>query len=255
MDTLFHPAKPPPPPNRIRCLLVHFLHRIDNLNDPQQGAALRDDIVKFSNSPLWDQMTQWLRAKWRAEGVRTAFVADTSGKVHAEYSVVDGEPIRLDGPLELAPIDLQEAGNFIHQHHRHHPKPPKAWKIGVAVRRQGTNLAGRKIPTMVGVAVLSRPKARHSDDGETIEVVRNCVSISRNAATKLYGACAQIARAAGYKRLITFTLLDEDGSSLRAAGFVLDGETEGGSWSRQSRPRLDEQHPTEPKKRWVRSLK
>jgi hypothetical protein len=40
----------------------------------------------------------------------------------------------------------------------------------------------------------------------------------------LYGACRRAARAMGYERVITYTLPEEGGSSLRAAGFRLDGE-------------------------------
>jgi len=53
----------------------------------------------------------------------------------------------------------------------------------------------------------------------------------------------------GYRRLVTYTLPEEGGSSLRAAGFTLIGETGGGSWSREDRPRVDK-HPTQVKLRW-----
>lgn len=40
-----------------------------------------------------------------------------------------------------------------------------------------------------------------------------------------------------YVRFVTYTLPSEPGTSLRAAGFHFDGLTDGGEWSRPSRPR------------------
>lgn len=57
----------------------------------------------------------------------------------------------------------------------------------------------------------------------------------------------------GYRRLITYTLPEEGGASLRAAGFRLVGEAGGGSWSRKGRPRVD-LHPLQGKLRWSREL-
>jgi hypothetical protein len=67
----------------------------------------------------------------------------------------------------------------------------------------------------------------------------------------LYRAAWRATKALGYLRLVTYTLPDEGGASLRAAGFRLVGEAGGGSWSRpcSGRPRAD-QHPTERKLRW-----
>lgn len=50
----------------------------------------------------------------------------------------------------------------------------------------------------------------------------------------------------GFKRLITYILQSETGSSLAASGWKVIGESKGGSWSVKSRPRVDK-HPTEPK--------
>ncbi len=49
--------------------------------------------------------------------------------------------------------------------------------------------------------------------------------------------------------VITYTLPDEGGASLRAAGFRLATESRGGSWDRESRPREDVS-PLDPKWRW-----
>ena len=58
------------------------------------------------------------------------------------------------------------------------------------------------------------------------------------------------ARALGYRRLITYTLQSESGTSLRAAGWRLVGEAGGGPWNRKGRPRVD-LHPTQLKLKWL----
>ena len=79
-----------------------------------------------------------------------------------------------------------------------------------------------------------------------------CAPRSRNACSKLCGAAWRAVRALGYKRLITYTLPEEGGASLRGAGFSLVGLAGGGSWSRTDRPRVD-LHPLQVKLRWERT--
>ena len=141
--------------------------------------------------------------------------------------------------LSLQPIDYAEACAFVAQHHRHH-LPPQGWKWGVAVN-DGANV--------VGVITVGRPVARMLDDGLTLEVTRCCTDGTRNAASMLYGAAWRAARALGYRRLITYTLVEEPGTSLRAAGWKELYVTAGGSWSRASRKRVD-LHPTGQKRLW-----
>jgi hypothetical protein len=50
-------------------------------------------------------------------------------------------------------------------------------------------------------------------------------------------------------RLITYTLKEEPGTSLKAAGWKVVRETRDGSWSRNGRPRIDK-HPTGQKLLW-----
>ena len=100
-----------------------------------------------------------------------------------------------------------------------------------------------------GVAIVGRPVARMSDNGWTLEVNRCCTDGSKNACSMLYGAAWRAAKALGYKRLVTYTLPEEGGTSLRAAGWKLLGEAGGGSWNRSSRPRIDTA-PTQGKLAW-----
>ena len=55
----------------------------------------------------------------------------------------------------------------------------------------------------------------------------------------LYGAAWRVSRELGYRRLITYTLPEEGGASLRAAGWTLLGIRGGGNWNQPCRPRID----------------
>ncbi len=143
------------------------------------------------------------------------------------------------GKLELQPITYKEACEFIRRHHRHH-LPPQGWKFGIAVND------GEKV---VGVITVGRPVARFLDDGWTLEVTRCATDGTKNAASMLYGAARRATFALGYKRLITYTLVEEPGTSLRAAGWKELGVAGGGTWNRKGRPRVDT-HPTGQKRLW-----
>ncbi len=142
--------------------------------------------------------------------------------------------------LTLVPLTLREARALVTRFHRTHPAPQGGlFAIGAA--------RGDEI---VGAAIVGRVTARNNEDDWTAEVTRVATDGSRNAPSLLYGAAWRAARAMGYRRLITYTLASEPGTSLRAAGYKLIGETGGGSWSRLSRPRLD-MHPLQPKLIWL----
>lgn len=131
--------------------------------------------------------------------------------------------------LATVPITLEEANDFVRSHHRHHkPVVGHKFSIGAAF--------GDKI---VGVAICGRPVARLRDDGLTLEVSRLCTDGTKNACSFLYGAAARAAFALGYKRIGTYISAKEPGTTLKAAGWRLIGETPGRSWSVPSRPRVD----------------
>lgn len=131
--------------------------------------------------------------------------------------------------MKVTPISLEEANAFVALHHRHH-KPVPGAKFCVAVSDDDR---------VCGVAIVGRPVARMLDDGWTLEVNRCCTDGSRNACSMLYGAAWRAAKALGHTRLITYTLPDEGGASLRAAGWTLIGLRGGGNWNVKSRPRID----------------
>ena len=131
--------------------------------------------------------------------------------------------------LSLTPVTLEEANEFVSRWHRHHgPVVGHKFSIGAV---SGGNI--------VGVVIVGRPVSRHRDDGLTLEVTRLCTIGMFNACSFLYGAAARAAFALGYKRIGTYIRKDEEGFSLKAAGWRLLGETPGKSWDRQARPRKD----------------
>lgn len=141
--------------------------------------------------------------------------------------------------MTIVPMTLREASIYVKRTHRHH-KPPQGglFAIGAADGEE-----------VVGVVIVGRPVARMLADGWTVEVTRLATDGSRNACSMLYRAAWRAARAMGYRRLVTYTLPEEGGSSLRAAGFRLIGTAGGGSWTTPSRPRVDT-HPLQQKLRW-----
>lgn len=131
--------------------------------------------------------------------------------------------------LALEKIELAEANAFVEKHHRHHnPVVGHKFSLGAALGEE-----------LVGVAIVGRPVSRMRDDGITLEVTRLCTDGTRNACSFLYGACAKAAFALGYRRIGTYILIEEDGTSLKAAGWREIRKTAGGSWSSPSRARVD----------------
>lgn len=131
--------------------------------------------------------------------------------------------------LCIVPISLEEANAFVALYHRHH-KPVIGHKFSIAVAEE---------ETVRGVAIIGRPVARGNDDGWALEVNRCCTDGARNACSMLYGAAWRAAKELGYRKLITYTLPEEGGASLRAAGWTLIGERGGGNWNTPARPRID----------------
>lgn len=97
--------------------------------------------------------------------------------------------------------------------------------------------------------MVGRPVARMLQDGWTLELTRLCTNGTKNACSKLYSAAWRVAQALGYKKLITYILESEDGASLKASNWKCIGKSDGGSWSRKDRPRVD-MHPTQMKIRY-----
>lgn len=105
---------------------------------------------------------------------------------------------------------------------------------------------------VIGVAICGRPVSRYLDDGITCEINRLCTDGTKNACSKLYGACCRIAREMGYRKIITYILQSELGTSLKASGFICDGEAGGKIWTGSRKK--DNGVPPELKTRWRKEL-
>lgn len=140
-------------------------------------------------------------------------------------------------------LELAEANAFVAAHHRHHKRVVgHVFSIGAATA-DSLDGGARKI---VGIAIVGRPVARGRDDGVTAEVTRLATDGTKDACSFLYGAASRAAFALGFKRIGTYILASEPGTSLAAAGWRMIGEVRGRSWSCESRPRVDK-HPTQAK--------
>lgn len=145
--------------------------------------------------------------------------------------------------LKAIPLELKVANDYVSKLHRHHD-PVYRDKF-----RLGATLNG----DLVGVIQVGRPVSRMLDDGKTVEVVRLCTDGTYNACSFLYSKAARIAKEMGYEKIITYILCTESGTSLKASGWIEETTTNGGSWSRPSRPRSTTA-PTVPKKRYAKYL-
>ncbi|MFR1304937.1 XF1762 family protein [Eubacterium callanderi] len=142
-------------------------------------------------------------------------------------------------------MELKEANAFVVEYHRHHrPVAGHRFSLG-CVRREDQGLCD--------VAIVGRPLARKINDETTVEVLRLCTDGTPNACSALYGACLRAASALGYQRIITYTLEDEPGTSLKAAGWTFGYRTAGGAWTRNGRPREASEHEG-PKKMYFVNL-
>ncbi len=147
--------------------------------------------------------------------------------------------------MMTGPYPVKYAREWIEKVHRRIPELTGAmWCVGLW---DGSE--------MRGLAVVGRPSARMLDVPArtrvpVLEVIRVAViEGTKNGCSTLYGACARSGRAMGLDGMLTYIHDDETGVSLRAAGWVEDGSTDGGEWARPSRQRklaLDHK----PKKRW-----
>jgi hypothetical protein len=118
--------------------------------------------------------------------------------------------------VEATPLHIKQANEFVVQHHRH-SLPTVGGKFALGVSVEGK---------LAGVAIAGRPVARRLDDGKTLEVLRVCTDDTPNANSFLYGRAKRIATLMGYRHVITYTLQDESGASLKAVGGKVVGKVQ-----------------------------
>ena len=146
--------------------------------------------------------------------------------------------------MKIVPITLKTANEFVKDHHRHHkPVVGHKFSIGLSDYEQ-----------LIGVAICGRPVARGADTGFNLEVTRLVTIGTPNACSKLYGACARIAKEMGYSRIQTYILSSEIGTSLKASGWTMETITKGGQWLYKGGKLRRMDQPTEPKQRWAKYL-
>lgn len=120
--------------------------------------------------------------------------------------------------LRPVPMSLREANDLVTQFHRHSKRTSRdGGKFAVGVS-DGIELWG--------AAIVGNPVSATLMDGLTAEVLRVVVrpGAPKGACSFLYGACWRAWRAMGGQKLVTYTLQDESGSSLRGAGWKVVGE-------------------------------
>src|SRR5690349_13214103 len=114
--------------------------------------------------------------------------------------------------LRHHPIVWRVAKAFVGLHHRHNePDAGMRWALGAYVQDE-----------LVGVVVVGRPKARLLQCDGVAEVTRLVTKdgAPKNTCSFLYGAARRVWQAMGGRRLLTYTLKTEPGTSLVASGWT-----------------------------------
>ena len=168
----------------------------------------------FAEDPAWArELTRRLGAE-TIIGERLRRVADADG-----VFVLDWHP-------RIRPIAFGAARRFVERHHEH-CAPPAAWRFGAAIWN------GR---TLLGVVMVGNPVARAYNVRSVLEVNRLCIrrdvanALRWNACSMLYGWAAREAQRRGFAKIITYTRADEEGTSVRAAGWEHEARIRGRSW-------------------------
>jgi hypothetical protein len=145
--------------------------------------------------------------------------------------------------VRVAPCTVREARRVVAQWHRHLPDVQGGLFAAKIVGDAGD---------VLGVAIAGNPSRVWQGSGRIV-ISRVATDGAANACSMLYGALCRASKALGYREAWTYTLPEEPGTSLRAAGFVDMGLTDGGEHDRVKRRRKPAVRP-EPKRRWCRRL-
>lgn len=146
----------------------------------------------------------------------------------------------------VVPLELTEANALVANWHRHH-KPSQGHRFSIgAVDNNGA---------LHGAAIVGRPVARMAGSPrDVLEVVRLVTDGTENCCSILYAAAARAGHAMGYRRVQTYVLNSESGTSLRAAGWTDEGEAGGGQWKHTDGKARRTDQPTGIKARWSKRL-
>lgn len=129
--------------------------------------------------------------------------------------------------LKLCHIELKDANAFVRAFHRHHSRiQGHRFSLGV-VRGDGL---------LAGVIVIGRPVGGQHQ-GDWTEVTRCCTDGTYNACSFLYSAAARASDALGFRRIQTYILDSELGSSLKASGWRFERMSHPIGWHHDSEKR------------------
>lgn len=146
----------------------------------------------------------------------------------------------------VIPLELAEANALVARWHRHH-KPSQGHRFSLGVI--DTN------GTLHGAAIIGRPVARLAGSPrDVLEVIRLVTDGTENCCSILYAAAARAGHAMGYKRIQTYVLESERGTSLKAAGWTDEGAAGGGQWKHTDGKARRTDQPVEGKRRWAKTL-
>ena len=145
--------------------------------------------------------------------------------------------------LQIVPLELRELNALVVDLHRHH-KRVQGHRFSIGCMKDGK---------LVGGCSVGRPVARLTPSKEVLEVTRLVCDGTPHVCSALYAAAARAGTAMGYKRIQTFILDSEPGTSLKAAGWAFLENSSGGTWVRAERDRREDQ-PMGPKQKWGKVL-
>lgn len=149
--------------------------------------------------------------------------------------------------LEVRPLTLAQANSMVESLHRHH-EPATGHRFSLGCYENGR---------FVGAAIVGRPVAAALPQYEVAEVARLVTDGTKNVCSFLYAAAARVAKEMGFKKIQTYILESEPGTSVEAAGWSYEATTAGGDWNhskkRAGTRRTDQ--PMCPKKRYAKVLK
>ena len=186
---------------------------------------------------------------WARAALRRLGIEEICGEMLRRVADDGCGGLILDWQFRCDRIAFREARRFIDRHHEHLPAST-GWRFGQGLWNG---------PDLLGVVTVGQPLARAFDRHQVVEVTRLCVRRDRpdalrwNACSTLYGWAAREAQLRGFRRIITYTREDENGASLRGAGWTREARAGGRSWNWRGRPRADHTPPT-PRWRWSRTL-
>lgn len=150
--------------------------------------------------------------------------------------------------LRVVSCTVKAARAYVAEHHRHLPRLQGGLFACALVDEDGLTR---------GVAVCGNPPQVWQAPGgvgtERLVITRVATDGVPQGCSMLYGAMCRAAKALGWREAWTYTLPEEPGTSLRAAGFEDMGMTDGGEHDRPSRRRAKAVRD-EPKRRWRRVL-